>query len=132
MFPRPGRLRLHIYAFTDFGSPYRTQQVILIRSRFDHMVSFGQAAELARARLPNATVTDIRSVPPPRATPRLNAICRKHTGFGDFVALLTAPGSYRPTIRLDLTGPEGRELARAYDTWQARWGDPRRACVWQP
>ena len=84
----------------------------------------------ARERLPCAALTDIRSVPAVRATPYLDTLCRRHTAFPSFLALLTAAGGYRPSIRLDLTGPEGGTLARAYDAWQTRWGDPRRAYVW--
>ena len=51
------------------------------------------------------------------------------TAFSSFIALLTAAAGYRPTIRLDLMGHDGLALARAYDRWQARWGDPRRAFV---
>ena len=131
VFLRAGRLRLHIYTFTDFSSPLRTETVALLRSRFEPMVSFGNAADLARTRLPGVMLTDIRSVPAPRRTSRLDTICRKHTLFQSFVALLPAAGSYRPSIRLDLTGGEGRDLARAYDACQARWGDPRRVLVWQ-
>lgn len=127
---RPGRDRLQIFGFTDLRSPHRTEVVVLVRSRFECMASYGIAAEQARARLPGAWVTSIRSVPAPRPTPRLDALCRKHTAFPNFLSLLTAAGGYRPSIRLDLAGEEGRELAQAYDAWQARWGDPRRALVW--
>ena len=127
---RAGRLRLHIYTFTDLASPHRTELVVLMRSRFDGMACFGEAARSARELLPGAVLTNIRSVAAPRATPFLDALCRKHTAFPSFLGLLTAANGYRPSIRLDLTGSEGRTLARAYDAWQARWGDPRRACVW--
>lgn len=72
---------------------------------------------------------DIRTVPAPRATPVLDAICRRHTGFASFLDLLTAPAGYRPSLRLDLIGREGAMPARAYDQVQARWGDQRRAFV---
>jgi hypothetical protein len=72
---------------------------------------------------------DIRTVPAPRATPLLDVLCRAHTAFPSFLALLTAPAGYRPSIRLDLTGRDGLQLARAYDRAQARWGDERRVSV---
>ncbi|MBV8914198.1 MAG: hypothetical protein JOZ05_14305 [Acetobacteraceae bacterium] len=130
MRSRAGRRHLHTYTFTELASPHRTEVVISIRSRLDAIASLGEAARSARKRLPGAAVTDIRSVLAPRATPHLDALCRKHTGFRSFLALLTAAGGYRPSIRLDLSGSEGRTLARAYDAWQARWGDRRRACLW--
>src|SRR3954454_25182158 len=85
--PRAGRLRLHIYTFTDLASPDRTELMILIRSRFDSMVGFGEAARSARERLPGVTLTDVRAAPAPLPMPVLEEICRKHTGFDSFVAL---------------------------------------------
>ena len=75
---------------------------------------------------------DIRSCPSrllPDHTPHLDRICSEHTGFRSFLDLVTAVAGYRPTIRLDLMGRDGAELARAYDRVQARRGDARRAFV---
>lgn len=61
--------------------------------------------------------------------PALDALVRRCTAFPDMLALLTAAAGYLPSIRLDLLRRDGLLLARAYDRQQARWGDPRRACV---
>jgi len=124
-------MMLNIFSFTYAREERITRaDTILIRSRRGHADLIGQAYDEAHSRGPHPFLVDINSVPTPHATPRLDKLCRRHTASPTFLALLTAPAGYRPSIRLDLTGPEGRTLAAAYDVWQTRWGDPRRALVW--
>ena len=102
---------------------------VLVRGRMGQNEAIGPAYEQARLRGCRPFCTDIRTVPAPRPTPALDELCQRHTAFPTLIALLTATAGYRPSIRLDLLGRDGLVLARAYDRWQARWGDPRRAFV---
>ena len=102
---------------------------VLVRGRMGQVAALGPAYEQARRHGREPFCIGINTVPAPRPTPRLDALTRTHTAFTGFVALLTAAAGYRPTIRLDLLGRDGLVLARAYDRWQARRGDPRRAFV---
>ena len=127
---RKGPVRLHIvsFHFAPEGSA-RRMTTVLVRGRMnqDRAIAFAQVE--AKTHGPGLWLVDVNTVPPPRATPALDAICRKHTAFPSFLDLLTATAGYRPSIRLDLMGRDGVVLARAYDRMQARWGDPRRAFV---
>ena len=126
-----GPMLLHVFSFAFAREEHFTRaHTVLIRSRHGHTDLIGQAYDEAHTRGPHPFLVDIKTVPIPRATPRLDKLCRQHTASPTFLALLTAPAGYRPSIRLDLTGPEGSTLAAAYDAWQTRWGDPRRALVW--
>ena len=126
-----GPMMLHIFSFTFEAKKTMTlAATVLIRSRDGHTALIGQAYDEAAKRGPWPFLININSVPAPRATPLLDRLCRLHTASPSFLELLTAPAGYRPSIRLDLTGTDGRTLADAYDTWQLRWGDPRRALVW--
>ncbi len=102
---------------------------IRVFGRIDQISAISAAYAMARQQGRQPWLTNIRTVPAPRATPALDRICRAHTAFASFLDLLTAPAGYRPSIRLDLTGRDGERLARAYDAAQAAWGDPRRAFV---
>ncbi len=129
---RAGRsMMLHIVTFIypPTGGFVR-RKTVLIRSRLDHVSVLRHAYAEAHRHGPQPYATDIRTVPAPRATPALDGICRRHTAFPTFLALLTAPAGYRPSLRIDLMGRDGVTLARAYDARQAQWGDPRRALVW--
>jgi hypothetical protein len=123
-------LALHIasFRFAPQGShiPLATIRVL---DRIDQASASRRAYAMAREQGRAPWLTNIRSVPPPRATPALDRICQAHTAFASFLDLLTAPAGYRPSIRLDLMGRDGVRLARAYDAVQAAWGDPRRAFV---
>jgi len=122
--------QLHIFEFrlTPEGLHPRFATV-LVRGRMGQNAAIGPAHDQARLRGREPFCTDIRTVPPPRPTSHLDALAQRHTAFPSFVALVTATAGYRPTLRLDLIGHDGLVLARAYDRWQARWGDPRRAFV---
>ena len=102
---------------------------VLVRGRMGQNAAVDPAYAQGRLRGREPFCTDIRTVPTSRPTPRLDALAQRHTASPSFVALLTATAGYRPTLRLDLIGHDGLVLARAYDRWQARWGDPRRAFV---
>ena len=125
-----GPVRLHIitFRFAPEGS-VRRMTTVLVQGRMNQDTAMALAQAEARTRGPQPWPVDANTVPPPRATPALDAICRKHTAFPSFLDLLTATAGYRPSIRLDLMGRDGVVLARAYDRMQARWGDPRRAFV---
>ena len=127
---RTGPTRLHIvsFRFAAEGTHHR-MTTVLVQGRMDQCAAMEQAAAEARRRGPEPWLTDINTVPPLRPTPVLDAICLQHTAFPTFLALLTQPAGYRPSIRLDLTSRDGVVLARAYDRTQAKWGDPRRAFV---
>ena len=127
---RTGRSSLHIitFRFTPDGNFTRCT-TILVHGRMDQGTAIGLAGEAARQQGREPWLTDVNTVPAPRATPALDALCRRHTAFASFVALLTATAGYRPTIRLDLAGRDGLTLAKAYDRTQAAWGDKRRAFV---
>ena len=60
---------------------------------------------------------------------KMDTLCRQLTAFASFRGLLTAAAGYRPSIRLDLLGHDGKVLAEAYDRAQFSGGDPRRAFV---
>lgn len=126
-----GPMMLHIFSFAfERQQRFTPAATILIRSRRGHTDLISQAYDEAHGRGAWPFMVDINTVPSPRPTPLLDRLCQLHTAFQAFLALLTAPAGYRPTIRLDLTGPDGRILADAYDAWQTRWGDRRRALVW--
>ena len=121
---------LHVFTFRVMADgPHPLHATVLVRGRMGQNAAIGPAYDQTRLRGGEAFCTDIRTVPPPRPTPALDALCRRHTAFSGFLALLTATAGYQPSIRLDLTGREGVVLARAYDRQQARWGDKRRAFV---
>jgi hypothetical protein len=123
-------IALHIFSFrfADAGLQQRFGTV-LARGQMDQIAAIGPAYAAATQQGREPFCVDIRTVPALRATPLLDALCRTHTAFPSFLALLTAPAGYRPSIRLDLTGRDGLQLARTYDRAQARWGDKRRAFV---
>jgi hypothetical protein len=126
----PLPLALHIASFRfaplDSHIPMTT---ILVRGRLDQASASHSAYAIAAGQGRGPWLTNIRTVPPRRATPALDRICRTHIAFENFLDLLTAPAGYRPSVRLDLMGRDGLRLARAYDAAQAAWGDPRRAFV---
>ncbi len=126
---RPRRQELHIVQFRFPGvHGFQREATVLVRGGMGQVAALGPAYDQAGALGHGApSCTGIRSMPAPRPTPRLDALCRRHTSFSSFVALLTAVGGHRPSLRLDLTGRDGAVLARAYDRTQAAWGDPRRA-----
>ena len=124
-------MQLHIFSY-DFPAArgVRRAATVLVRGRMGQVAAIGVAGEQARALGHGAGFcTDIHTVPAPRPTPALDRLCRQHTAFPTFLALLTAAAGYRPSIRLDLLGCDGVVLALAYDRQQAAWGDPRRAFV---
>ena len=64
----------------------------------------------------------------PEKIARAEVLTKQIAGaFQSFQDLLDAKGSYRPTIRLDLWGEDGKQLADLYDEAQAERGDPRQA-----
>ena len=123
--------QLHILTFRSLTpGTHQRLAIILVRGRMGQDAAIGLARAQARPMAAEAPLlTGISTVPVPRPTPALDAFTRRYTAFPGFVALLTAAGGYRPTIRLDLLGRDGLMLARAYDRQQAAWGDPRRAFV---
>jgi hypothetical protein len=123
-------IALHIFSFrfADAGLQQRFGTV-LVRGRMDQIAAIGPAYTAATQQGREPFCVDILTVPAPRATPLLDVLCRAHTAFRSFLSLLTAQAGYRPSIRLDLMGRDGLQLARAYDRTQARWGDERRAFV---
>ena len=131
---RAERLRpvqLHVFSF-DFPAAggFRRAATVLVRGKMGQDAAIGPAGEQARALGHGAAFcTDIHTVPAPRPTPALDRLCRMHTAFPSFLALLTAAAGYRPSIRLDLLGRDGDVLARAYDRQQSAWCDPRRAFI---
>ena len=130
---RPARRfpdQLHIFEFRLAPEGVHPRfATVLVRGRMGQNEAIGPAYEQARLRGRQPFCTDIRTVPVPRPTPALDALCQRYTAFQTFLTLLTATAGYRPSIRLDLLGRDGLVLARAYDCWQVRWGDPRRAFV---
>lgn len=129
---RAERLRpvqLHILGF-DYpeADGFRRAATVLVRGKIGQLAAIGHAYDQAHTLGHGPPFcTGINTVPAPRPTPALDALARKLTAFPTFVTLLTAPASYRPSLRLDLFGRDGLVLARAYDRTQAAWGDPRRA-----
>lgn len=125
--------QLHVFTFRTLAlasiSFHRTTTV-LVRGRMGQAAAIGLARERVRELGQGvAFCAGVRTVPAPRQTPGLDRLTARHTAFPDFLALLTAAGGYRPSIRLDLLGRGGLALACAYDRQQAAWGDPRRALV---
>jgi hypothetical protein len=131
---RAERLRpvqLHVLSF-DFPESrgFRRAAIVLVRGKMGQVAAIGPAGEQARTLGYRAAFcTDIHTVPAPRPTPALDRLCRQHTAFSTFLALLTAAAAYRPSSRLNLLGRDGAALAHAYDRQQAAWSDPRRAFV---
>lgn len=122
--------QLHIFSFTRPAvDGHHEAMTVLVRGRMGQDAAIPLAGARARARVSGALCTDISTVAAPRPTPALDALVARRTAFPTFLALLTAAGGYRPSIRLDLLGRDGLALARAYDQQQAAWGDPRRALV---
>ena len=122
--------QLHIFSFTRPAvDGHHEAMTVLVRGRMGQDAAIPLAGARARARMSGALCTDISTVAPPRPTPALDTLVAQRTAFSTFLALLTAAGGYRPSIRLDLLGRDGLALARAYDRQQAGWGDPRRALV---
>ncbi len=131
---RAARLRLVELHIVSFQFPevagFRRAGTMLVRGRMGQNAAIGPAHGRARTLgFGSPFCVGIRTVPAPRPTPALDAICRRHTAFASFLELLTAAAEYRPSIRLDLLGQDGAVLAKAYDRVQAAWGDPRRAFV---
>jgi len=124
-------IELHIFSFTfSEVRGFRREVNVLVHGRMGQNAAIGAAYEQAGLLGHGAPFcTNIRTVPAPRATPALDALCARCTSFSTFIALLTAPAGYRPSLRLDMLGRDGATLARAYDRAQAAWGDPRRAFV---
>ena len=127
--------QLHVLTFQDLAAAmpaagFRQAATVLVRGRMGQAAAIGLARERARELGQGvAFCTGVRTVPALRTRPGLDKLTAKHTAFPSFLALLTAAGSYRPSIRLDLLGRDGLVLALAYDRQQAAWGDPRRAFV---
>jgi hypothetical protein len=126
---RPAELHIVSFRFPELAG-FRPVGIVLVRGRMGQNAAIGPAHDSARALgFGSAFCVGIRTVPAPRPTPALDAICRRHTAFASFLELLTAAAEYRPSIRLDLLGQDGAVLAKAYNRVQAAWGDPRRAFV---
>ena len=127
--------QLHVCTFRDLAvaipvAGFRQAATVLVQGRMGQTAAIGLAHDRARELGQGvAFCAGVRTVPAPRPTPGLDKLTAKHTAFPSFLALLTAAGGYRPSIRLDLLGRDGLVLARAYDRQQAAWGDPRRAFV---
>jgi hypothetical protein len=123
-------MTLHIVTFRFRSTPAATHcSTVLVRGVIDQRAAMKIAGEQGARQGREPWLSDLRSVPAPRPTPALDALCARLTAFPTFLALLTATAGYRPLIRLDLAGRDGLALGRAYDRMQARWGDPRRAFV---
>lgn len=128
---RPHPDQLHVFTFHDLAvAAPRMASTVLVRGRMEQgaaiVIAREKAHGLGQAVAFCAGVRTVRALGP---RPRLDALTVRHTAFPGFLALLTAAGGYRPSLRLDLTGRDGLALARAYDRQQAAWGDPRRAFV---
>ena len=127
--PRPVQLYIFSFHFPKENG-FRRHATVLVRGKMGQNAAMRPAYEQAGALGHGAPFcVNIRTVPAPRPTPRLDALCRQLTAFTSFLGLLTAAAEYRPSIRLDLLGREGMILARAYDRAQSSFGDPRRAYV---
>ena len=126
---RPAELHIFSFRFPEVNG-VRHEASVLVRGKMGQTAAIGpaydQAGLLGRG---SPFCANIRTVPAPRPTPALDALCARCTASPTLVALLTAPAGYRPSLRLDLLGRDGAALARAYDRIQAAWGDPRRAFV---
>lgn len=126
-----GPTMLHIFSFVfEAEESFTSAATILIRSRRGHTNLIDPAYDEAHSRGAWPFVFDINTVPTSRLTPMLDRLCRLLTAFPAFLALRTAPAGYRLSIRVDLSGPDGRILANAHDAWQTRCGDRRPASVW--
>jgi len=125
----PVQLHMFLFSYPKVNG-FRREASVLVRGKMGQVAAIGpayaQAGELGHDA---PSCTSIRTVPAPRPTPALDRLARRCTAFPSFVALLSAPAGYRPSIRLDLLGRHGAALARAYDRTQAAWGDPRRTFV---
>jgi len=128
---RRRRVELHIFSFTfSEVRGFRREANVLVHGRMGQNAAIGAAYDRAGLLGHGAPFcTNIRTVPAPRAAPALDALCARCTSFSTFIALLTAPAGYRPSLRLDLLGRDGATLAQAYGRAQAAWDDPRRAFV---
>jgi len=125
----PVQLHMFLFRYPEVNG-FRREASVLVRGKMGQVAAIGPAyAEAGELGHGAPFCTDIRTVPAPRPTPALDRLVRRCTAFASFVALLSAPAGYRPSIRLDLLGRDGAALARAYDHSQAAWGDPRRAFV---
>jgi len=123
------QLHMFLFCYPEVDG-FRREASVLVRGKMGQVAAIGPAyAQAGELGYGAPFCTDIRTVPAPRPTPALDQLARKCTAFTSFVALLSAPAGYRPSIRLDLLGRDGAVLARAYDRTQAAWGDPRRAFV---
>jgi len=125
----PVQLHMFLFRYPKVNG-FRREASVLVRGKMGQIAAIGPAyAEAGELGHGAPFCTDIRTVPAPRPTPALDRLVRRCTASPNFLALLSAPASYRPSIRLDLLGRDGAALARAYDRTQAAWGDPRRAFV---
>ena len=105
---------LHIFSFRfPEVNGFRREATVLARGRMGQAAAIGHANDQAGVLGHGSPFCmDIRTVPAPRPTPALDALCARCTASPTFVALLTAPAGYRPSIRLDLLGRDGA-VARA-------------------
>ena len=128
-------MEAHVFTFRFYGpDDRRTGQLaaVVIRGKMGQVGAIPAAYEKAQTIAASPFCIDIRSCPSrllPERTPHLDRICSEQTAFRSFLDLLIAVAGYRPTIRLDLMGRDGVDLAWAYDRVQTRRGDPRRAFV---
>ena len=128
-------MEAHVFTFRFYGpDDRRTGQLatVVVRGKMGQTGAIAAAYTKAHAIAASPFCIDIQSCPSrhlPERSPHLDRICSEQTGFGSFLDLLIAVAGYRPSIRLDLMGRDGAELARAYDRVQTRRGDPRRAFV---
>ena len=128
-------MEAHVFTFTLYGPDDRRTgrlATVVVRGKMGHTDAIPAAYEKARMVASGPFCVDIRTHPSrrlPERTPYLDRMCAEHTGFRCFLDLLVAAADYRPSIRLDLMGPDGMVLAKAYDRAQARLGDRRRAFV---
>ena len=105
--------RLHIVSFSfRRDRPHPRQATMLVRGTMGQDEAMRVAQRRARALGPEPWLCDVNTVPPPRPTPALDAITRKHTAFPTFMALLTTAAGHYPSIRLDPMGAR-RPGARA-------------------
>lgn len=125
----PVQLHIFLFRYPEVNG-FRREASVLVRGKMGQVAAIGPAyAEASELGHGAPFCTDIRTVPAPRPTPALDRLTRRCTASPNYLALLSAPAGYRPSIRLDLLGRDGAALARAYDRTQGAWGDPRRAFV---
>jgi hypothetical protein len=74
----PALLHIFTFAFAREGLHQRLA-TILVRGRVDQTAAIGLAGAEAASWGREPWIIDIRTVPAPRATPALDAICRRHT-----------------------------------------------------